>query len=380
MKTAGELQNSEDIHGQKPEDLLRLYGQNFDALLENISAGERSEEDTFASARVSPKIIGWVRSELLRPEDCPEWPDRAPEADLEILPLYVDGLNGLKAGQSICLLTWLYLADRDVLQTRGTDPGVEQTCGVFSSDNQDRPNPIGLHSARILRIEDKTEHTVLRVDSLGVLEGTPILDIKANRRDLDKDESSAAGESEILAALCREAYAAGLMPGFSGNASLRSREQYCLITRSGVRKGGLAPDDFAVVDFAEGRLVLGSAPSSETPAHLEVYRRQPRAAFILHTHPASLLALGLRYPDSSMEERLDFPIFESAEFRRKLGSTPRLPPGTGKIALAVGEVAQHKQLVWMEGHGLLVWGESAGEVLALSEMLEHMATVRLRSL
>ena len=43
MKRAGKSQDVETANEQKPEDLLKLYGQNFDALLENISAGESPE-------------------------------------------------------------------------------------------------------------------------------------------------------------------------------------------------------------------------------------------------------------------------------------------------------------------------------------------------
>jgi tRNA-Thr(GGU) m(6)t(6)A37 methyltransferase TsaA len=76
----------------------------------------------------------------------------------------------------LILLTWLHLADRDVLQVhpRG-DEGVPLT-GVFATRSPDRPNPIGLHRVTVLRIEPPT---TLRVRALEAIDGTPILDLKA---------------------------------------------------------------------------------------------------------------------------------------------------------------------------------------------------------
>jgi tRNA (Thr-GGU) A37 N-methylase len=46
--------------------------------------------------------------------------------------------------------------------------------GVFAARSPDRPNPIGLHRAKILSI---TEHWI-RVESLEAVDETPVIDIK----------------------------------------------------------------------------------------------------------------------------------------------------------------------------------------------------------
>jgi tRNA (Thr-GGU) A37 N-methylase len=47
--------------------------------------------------------------------------------------------------------------------------------GVFATRSPDRPNPIGIHRARIVAIEAERW---IEVDALEAIDGTPIVDIK----------------------------------------------------------------------------------------------------------------------------------------------------------------------------------------------------------
>ena len=68
--------------------------------------------------------IGVVRSSLRTPADAPNQAfECAPEAVLEIDPAFADALHRVQPGDELIMLTWLHLADRDVLQTHPTgDP------------------------------------------------------------------------------------------------------------------------------------------------------------------------------------------------------------------------------------------------------------------
>jgi L-ribulose-5-phosphate 4-epimerase len=70
-----------------------------------------------------------------------------------------------------------------------------------------------------------------------------------------------------------------------GNASVLDRERGIMaIKPSGVDYAGLRPADMVLVDL-EGRQVEGRLrPSSDTPTHLELYRRLPGLGGIVHTH------------------------------------------------------------------------------------------------
>jgi tRNA (Thr-GGU) A37 N-methylase len=65
--------------------------------------------------RIEP--IGFIRSELTRLEDAPMQGDEgAPQARLDLMLSAAQGLMGIKAGDELIVLTWLHLAQRDVLQ------------------------------------------------------------------------------------------------------------------------------------------------------------------------------------------------------------------------------------------------------------------------
>jgi tRNA-Thr(GGU) m(6)t(6)A37 methyltransferase TsaA len=121
--------------------------------------------------------IGVVRSALRAPADAPNQAfEGAPGAELELDPAFSDALHRIQVGDELIVLTWLHLADRDVLQTHPTgDPSIPLT-GVFRTRSPDRPNPIGVHRVTVTALEGPTR---LRVDALEAIDGTPIIDLKA---------------------------------------------------------------------------------------------------------------------------------------------------------------------------------------------------------
>ena len=72
------------------------------------------------------------------------------------------------------MLIWLHLSRRDELATHPEDEMSQPLTGVFSTCSPNRPNPIGLHPARIVaRDKLRTE-----VDALEAVDGTPVVDVK----------------------------------------------------------------------------------------------------------------------------------------------------------------------------------------------------------
>jgi hypothetical protein len=67
--------------------------------------------------RIEPytlRPIGVVRSTLSAPADAPNQAfEGAPEATLEIEPIFIDALHRIQVGDELILVTWLHLADRD---------------------------------------------------------------------------------------------------------------------------------------------------------------------------------------------------------------------------------------------------------------------------
>ena len=124
----------------------------------------------------SVKPIGFIRSDLKNLDDAPLFytEEGAPNAWLELISAFNDGLDRLQVGQEIIVITWLHLAHRDVLKVHPQGNLANPLTGVFLTRSPDRPNPLGLHRARVLAIESNS----LLIGPIEVIDGTPVLDIK----------------------------------------------------------------------------------------------------------------------------------------------------------------------------------------------------------
>lgn len=119
--------------------------------------------------------IGFVRSELTQLKDAPMQGDEgAPDAWLELTPQVSQGLEGIKVGDRLIVLTWLHLAERGLLQVHPRGDLNRPLTGVFATRSPDRPNPVGLHRVLVLEVAERK----LRVVPLEAINGTPIVDIK----------------------------------------------------------------------------------------------------------------------------------------------------------------------------------------------------------
>lgn len=121
------------------------------------------------------QYIGTVSSELKNIDDCPRQADEnAPEAAVIIYPEFTGGIKDLKPGDEILLLTWLHMGDRTTLETRPRNNPNAPLTGIFSTRSPNRPNPIGIHSTKVISISDNE----IKLAGLEALDGTPVIDIK----------------------------------------------------------------------------------------------------------------------------------------------------------------------------------------------------------
>ncbi len=120
-------------------------------------------------------VIGRVSSPLTALADAPRQPDEgAPSAWLELDPALAPALEGVEVGDAVVVLTWLDRADRRTLAVHPRGDPDRPVLGVFATRSADRPNPVGLHTARVVAVEG----TRVRLDHLEALDGTPVLDVK----------------------------------------------------------------------------------------------------------------------------------------------------------------------------------------------------------
>jgi tRNA-Thr(GGU) m(6)t(6)A37 methyltransferase TsaA len=126
-------------------------------------------------ARFEVTPIGEVESPLTDPASAPKQGDEgAPDAWLVLDPAVLEGLQGIRPGDQVILLTWLDRARRDVLRVHPRDDVANPLQGVFNTRSADRPNPIGLHQVEIASIDGRR----IRVRNLEAVDGTPVVDIK----------------------------------------------------------------------------------------------------------------------------------------------------------------------------------------------------------
>ena len=130
---------------------------------------------TMSDTSFELRPIATVESSLTELASAPkQGHEGAPDAWLAFDPAVLDGLDGLRAGDRVIVLTWLDRADRDVLKVHPRGDAARPIQGVFSTRSPARPNPIGLHEVQILEIDG----TRVRVSQLEALHGTPVVDLK----------------------------------------------------------------------------------------------------------------------------------------------------------------------------------------------------------
>ena len=119
--------------------------------------------------------IGKVESPLTDKTLAPkQGHEGAPDAWLVFEPAVLEGLQGIRPGNQVLVLTWLDRARRDVLRVHPRDDVAKPMQGVFNTRSADRPNPIGLHQVEIVSVDGRR----MRVRNLEALDGTPIVDLK----------------------------------------------------------------------------------------------------------------------------------------------------------------------------------------------------------
>jgi L-fuculose-phosphate aldolase len=186
-------------------------------------------------------------------------------------------------------------------------------------------------------------------------------------------------EKEQVLEACRRIVAAGLVAGASGNVSRRVEGPdgvpLVAITASQVPYHRLAAGDIVVIDFERDPVEGEGVPSSETLAHLAVYRARPDVGAVVHTHSiyASALAVaGLEIPPLIDEQVVVLggvvPVAEYA-----IAGSQEL---ADKACAALGE---GNAVLW-HNHGVLGVGADLEEAAIACELVERLAQIYVLAL
>lgn len=133
--------------------------------------------------------IGIIHSPHTKAEKTPIQPYYAADCvgHIEIFPEYAEGLRDLEGYSHIYLIFCFHKASSPRLVVKPFLQDVER--GVFSTRAPCRPNPLGLSIVRLLG----KERNILHIDSVDILDGTPLLDIKPYSKRFDCIEGTRNG-------------------------------------------------------------------------------------------------------------------------------------------------------------------------------------------
>ena len=120
-------------------------------------------------------FIGRIHTPWERRGDCPRRgdPEGGPECRIEVFDPWAPGLTGIARHDRVQVLYWMDRARRDlVLQNPGFG---DSATGTFALRSPVRPNPVASSIVRLLAVEGR----MLTVRGLDCLNGTPLIDLKA---------------------------------------------------------------------------------------------------------------------------------------------------------------------------------------------------------
>ena len=159
-----------------------------------------------------------------------------------------------------------------------------------------------------------------------------------------------------------------MLPGSWGNISVRVDEDTFAVTPSGHGYDNLMPQDIVIVDAAGSTLDGTLIPSSELPLHLAIYKAQPDAEAVVHTHSiyASACAAARRDIPPLIEDMVQImggPV-HCAEYAL---------PGTDELAQNVINAMGGKRAALMANHGVACWGTTLDEAMMVAGIVEKAA-------
>jgi L-ribulose-5-phosphate 4-epimerase len=178
----------------------------------------------------------------------------------------------------------------------------------------------------------------------------------------------------------------GLVTLTWGNASGIDREQRLVaIKASGVDYEGMTAADLVVVDL-DGEVVSGSRrPSTDTPAHLALYRAFDGLGGVVHTHSTWATAwaqaqreiplLGTTHADLSA-----YPIPLTRELTEdEISSEYEAATGSALVEAVAGVGPEELPCALVRGHGPFCWGTSPAAAVENAVTLEAVARLALLS-
>ena len=180
----------------------------------------------------------------------------------------------------------------------------------------------------------------------------------------------------------------GLVVYTWGNVSGVDRDKNVIVIKpSGVKYDTMKKEDMVVVDF-DGNVVEGKYnPSSDTPTHLELYKKYPEISGVVHTHS--------EYATSFAQAQTPIKPYGTTHADYFYGEVPCTRELTNKeitseyevnTGLVIIETLEERNIKPSEVPGILVghhgpftWGKSPSDAVHNAKVLEEVAKMALHT-
>ena len=180
----------------------------------------------------------------------------------------------------------------------------------------------------------------------------------------------------------------GLVTYTWGNVSAIDRESGLFVIKpSGVDYDTMKPEDMVVMDLGGNRVEGRYKPSSDTPTHLELYKRYPEIGGIVHTHSPEAT--------SWAQAGRIIPLYGTTHADYFLGPIPcarsltadeiagEYEKNTGLVIIEtfekLGLNPMYTPAVLCTNHGPFTWGKDAAEAVHNAVVLEEVAKMALKT-
>jgi len=174
----------------------------------------------------------------------------------------------------------------------------------------------------------------------------------------------------------------GLITYTWGNVSGIDREKGLVVIKpSGVSYDGMKVSDIVVLDLDGNRVEGTLNPSSDTPTHLELYKKYPDLGGVVHTHSTSAT--------SWAQAGRDIPLYGTTHADYFFGDIPCARSLTKEeiegeyernTGLVIIETLEERNVnpvytpgILVKNHGVFTWGKDADEAVHNAVVLEEVA-------
>lgn len=133
-------------------------------------------------------FIGRIRTPWTARSECPrQGAVDGPVCTIEVFDPWIEALHGIAQYPTLEILYWMNQSRRDLVRQNPAND--DRVRGTFALRSPIRPNPIATSIVRLERVESGRLH----VRGLDCVDGTPLLDIKPDRKCFTPPGAEAGG-------------------------------------------------------------------------------------------------------------------------------------------------------------------------------------------